>query len=237
MPTSITCERCGRRLLISWAPNYELTCPHCMAKLRNPNYGQAPSAPERPTAQAIRREAPAEQAPARPASPERPPENRCLSCDALLEPGWRCCPYCRSPRRGFREAGPAYSLDTDVRRDSTGTVVGLCFLGVLVVIGILTFTRVQGAELLRGTSQGTIIVVSFVVLAAGLACLLVAGRSTTVKTVLSTLAMVALAGLLVVFTVCAGILNFFEACKCQPTPGKPPSRVSAMPAEDSHWPP
>ncbi len=226
MPTSITCERCGRRLLIGWTPNRELTCPHCMAKFRNPNYGQAPPARERPAAQAIRREVPPHQSPSRPSSPVRPseqatpPENRCPECDAPLESGWRCCPYCRSPRRGFHKGtGTAYSLDTDVRRDSTGTVVGLCFLGVLVVIGILTFTRVQGAELLRGTSQGTIIVVSFVVLAAGLACLLVAGRSTTVKTVLSTLAMVALAGLLVVFTVCAGILNFFEACKCQPTPG------------------
>jgi hypothetical protein len=46
MPTSITCESCGRRLLIGWAPNYELTCPHCMARFRNPNYGQSPPVPE-----------------------------------------------------------------------------------------------------------------------------------------------------------------------------------------------
>ncbi len=196
MPTTITCEGCGRQLLIGWAPNPELTCPHCMARFRNPHYQQAPPAPEQRVVPAI------------------PPTKHCLTCDAPLESGWRFCPHCRSLNGRSQKTTPEYdSLDRDIRRDSTGTVVGLCFLGLLVVIGVITFSSAPGAGLLSGTETGVTILIAFVVLAAGLACLLVAGRSTTAKAVLSTLGMVVIAGLLVVFTVCAGILNFFESCK------------------------
>jgi hypothetical protein len=123
----------------------------------------------------------------------------------------RCFDVLDNPRAGVGSSPSA--INTDIRRDTTGMVVGLCCLGVLVVLGVITFFRVSGAELLRDTTQGATIVLSFIVLAAVLACLLVAGRRTTAKTILSTLGMVALAGLLVVFTVCAGVMAFFQSCK------------------------
>ena len=167
---------------------------------------------------------------------------KCDRCDRQLwvddvhEP-WLTCPRCLNavhnpwydggaavttePRPSPRTAG--FSLERDVRRDRTGSVIGLCVVGVLLVVGVVVFIATGGPQLVAASPEGPAVFgITLLILAAiviGVGCLIYFSRDATAKIIGGTLGGVAAGAvvvlgfvLLVIFAICAGISDFLNTC-------------------------
>jgi hypothetical protein len=202
MSSELACPRCKHRLRVSGdADSRWLTCPRCLASVRNPRFNGEPN----PVLDA---------APLRVVQPE--PLTACPACGRPTEATWRFCPHCEQPlRAGLRSAGRRVRLpDEDEHYDSQGLNVGLMVLGILLVLGVGLFLVSGGLGLVLNVRNGaTVLILGGVVGAVFLGGVLAirAGASNQrVKSVTQMLGcFVAGAGAacLVIFATCIGLLN------------------------------
>lgn len=119
----------------------ELSCPSCLAKVPNPSVGIPSSPPtSSPTSAATTEAAPV------------PP--RCLRCGQGVQAGWQYCPYCKAElaiahlapaaairegrREPWRQTVPQEQpLDTEVRKDTTGSGAILVVLACVLLVSVL----------------------------------------------------------------------------------------------------
>jgi hypothetical protein len=122
MSERIYCPACKRALrLPADCVDPWLSCPRCLARIRNPQ-----SEPER--------------APSSPgvAPQERQPEARprCPGCGVDVEPRWLFCPFCEERLRDRLPRQWSGSVEGDVRRDTTTMQVILILLAIVGGLGI-----------------------------------------------------------------------------------------------------
>jgi hypothetical protein len=181
-----------------------LTCPRCLNAVRNPWYGGDTGV----TTEAG----------------EHQPDNsgpQCAFCGEALKPHWRVCPHCDMPVQRRRATGD--SVERDVRRDRTGSIIGLCVVGVLLVVGVIAFLATGGPQLVSASPEGTAVFgITLLILAAiviGVGCLMWFSKDATAKAIGGALGGVAAGAtivlgfvLLVILAVCAGISDFLNTC-------------------------
>ncbi|MFO0845744.1 MAG: hypothetical protein U0797_25725 [Gemmataceae bacterium] len=201
MATTMPCPRCQLPVEIDdEAADLWLTCRHCLGSLRNPRYDEATTT--------------------RPLPSPRP--EAALSCDVCgeaMQPAWRYCPHCNTPRGRSEGASRDTGLERDVRRDSTasGWVAG----GLCAALGVaaMLFLATGGGGFIIASPEGASIGV-LVFLAVGAVVVLVTSHAVTgrdragkvVSGVLGGIAIVAIVGLGFVLMVCAGFVHFLSTC-------------------------
>jgi hypothetical protein len=213
MPHELTCHRCHRPLKIPRGlPGRWLTCPRCLARVRNLEQLDDP--------QAISGEARApDDAPVRP----RP----CPGCGREVDPSWRRCPVCEEPLSGRRDRSPP--LDREVGRDTGAGTIILVVLGCVLLGGIGLFLTTGGINLIldvKNPNGGVTWVLGLAVVGAlGVGCLAagIARRSRGAGVAVGVTGGL-LGGLLtglgvvlvIVLTLCFGFLaafqNFLQTC-------------------------
>jgi hypothetical protein len=197
MPTTRSCPRCQRAVEIDdEAADAWLTCRHCLGSLRNPRNEEATTT-----------------APA-------PASVSCDVCGEALQPAWRFCPQCNTPRK--RSAGSPLDtgLERDVRRDNAASgwvAVGLCVTVAVAAIGVaLTY---GGGDLIRLSPEGNtiaVLVLLAVLLVVGLVTAqAVTGREKAAKAISGVLGGIAIAAIVAfgfLLVLCAGIVHFISTC-------------------------
>jgi hypothetical protein len=113
---ALDCPSCGGRLQIPpWLRSRHLTCPRCLAGIRNPNASTEPPAPA------------------------TGPTGPCPVCAEDIDARARVCPLC-----GERVDGEELNLEGEVRRDSgllKAGFIGLAGLGALGIAHVLLAYR------------------------------------------------------------------------------------------------
>jgi hypothetical protein len=132
MPSELACHRCNRRLRVT--PDAEsrwLTCPRCLASVRNPHFsGQAN--PVLDAAPIAIREV-------------EVTGKVCPTCGHDVKSDWHFCPYCeQSLRPRSLDVRRGTLSDDDAAFDRRGANVGLVLVGLLLIIGVVAFLGTGG---------------------------------------------------------------------------------------------
>src|SRR5579871_3515379 len=128
MSLTATCDACQRHLWVDDVNEQWLTCPRCLHALRNPWHGRIAAEPVPPSA------------------PEKA-ASACVLCGEELKAHWRVCPQCNTPVRRPSRRSAETGVDRAVSRDGKGSLIGLCVLGGLLLLGVILFLASGGVQL------------------------------------------------------------------------------------------
>jgi hypothetical protein len=198
MSERISCPGCKRVLrLPPDCTDPWLSCPLCLAKIRNP---QAEGVAEHP-----REERPAGQ------GEEAPRDRTCPSCGAAVERRWMICPFCEATLRRRRRRRRRAGADVDARRDISTTGVVMILLAVLGGIGITVALVTSFAALGQNEAGPLFVTLAFLFVLALVSTAIVLGRAqhseqpTAARIVVGTLS---LAGILIAGSCVLSVAGF-----------------------------
>jgi len=142
-------------------------------------------------------------------------EPQCPRCGKPVERPWRVCPFCEEPLRGLETSKRLPVADDDVKKDGTGTIIGLIILAVMTLCGIIYFFALGGPDLFAGSSgSATVWMVGLVVvgvMVAGTVLIVMNVRGTSGKVASAFLGSMAIASTMVLIFVLAIVVAIFSA--------------------------
>jgi hypothetical protein len=194
LPRRIPCPSCQKTLTVQTVHEPWLTCPHCLAKVKNPTQAD-------PASTAI--------------TSAQPPRSAssgsvCPACGAAVESGWAHCPHCSErlrPGRTSAESPPP--VDVDVRRDVRSAWTALCLFLILggIGIGLVQFSH-------GGPAFGVLgfLIPVMMLLIGGILAMVVRPQSTGTRVLVRVLGAVAFTIVGAVVAMVVTVILVFAAC-------------------------